>query len=186
MRPYATASDLAQKLMSIGVLLGAINSSAELGPSTVPSASVSPWQISNASTFRLRLHGPTAAELELALVEVRTARAILAQSELRSEQAFRAYLETLASALMVYERGADGTGREVHLATALAVARTALQDDVANLSSWLAVMRSTGPESRFLAVPDRFVEPTPFALHHDEGLEDSTVLTWLDLDSARA
>ena len=180
-----SANELFQKLASIGALLGAFTMSAELGPSTLPKARVAVWQVYDASTYATTQSKPTTAELELALAEVRTARAVLAQTELRREEAFGAYLTTLDAALDSYEHaGQHAVGREIRLATALAVARTVLQDSVRSVSSWLALVRSAGTDERYVTVPERFVTSEVAALTHDEGLDDRSLVTWLDLDSA--
>jgi len=182
-----SASELFQKLASIGAFLGAFTISAEFGPTTLPSGSVLVWQACDASTYAVTGGRPSSAELDLALAEVRTAHSILAQSELRREEAYETYLSTLGAALEAYERaGQHAAGREVRFATALAVARTVLQDGVRHLSSWVAVVRSTGSDDRYVTVPERFLASESVALKHDEGLDDRSIATWLDLDSIGA
>jgi hypothetical protein len=173
--------DLARKLLSIGIVLGTVSVS-DMGSSTFAPLSKVHWTVADASTFRTPQKS-RAAEIDLALSEVRSARAILGARELHREVAFGEYLGAIDSALGAYERAPTGAGKEVRLATALAVARTALLDSVARLSSWTAIVRSTGHANRFTSVPDRFIAaPSPLA-HDDDLHRDAAVETWLDLAS---
>jgi len=175
----SSATDLVSKLLSVGILLGMVNVS-EMGSSTFAPIASPEWTLSEASTFRLPRKSRS-ADIEVALVEVRSARAILSAQELDRETAFGEYLTALDSALNAYDRTPDTGGREVRLATALAVARTTLLDGVTRLSSWTAIVRSTGRDDRFTAVPERFIE-APAPLAHEEDLQRSVEI-WLDLHS---
>lgn len=176
-------TELLGKLVAIGAVLGSVSLAFDMGSSTFAPAPQVFWTVSDASTFQSP-EAPSSAELDLAMAEVRAARAILSSRELRGEAAYDAYLTALDTALRAYEASETTPRREVRLATALAVARTALSDEVTRLSSWLAVVRSTGREDRFVAVPARFEAREPEALEHDEALADADVVSWLDLDSA--
>jgi hypothetical protein len=176
-------TELLRKLVAVGAVLGSVSLAFDIGSSTFAPHPQVFWTVSDASTFQSP-QAPSGAELDLAMAEVRAARAILSSREVRGETAYDAYLAALDTALRAYEASATTPRREVRLATALAVARTALSDDVTRLSSWLAVVRSTGRDEQFVTVPARFVARESVALEHDEALADADVASWLDLDSA--
>jgi hypothetical protein len=178
-----TTTELLRKLVAIGAVLGSVSLAFDMGSSTFAPPPQVFWTVSDASTFQSP-QAPSSAELDLAMAEVRAARAILSSRELRGEGAYDSYVAALDNALRAYDASEKIPGREVRLATALAVARTALSDDVTRLSSWLALTRSTGRDERFVTVPARFVARDPAALEHDEALAGDDVATWLDLDSA--
>ncbi|MFO0677069.1 MAG: hypothetical protein U0169_11060 [Polyangiaceae bacterium] len=179
-----STSDLVRKLVAVGVFLGTVSVS-DTGSSTFAFASATrdQWAVSDASTYRLPQKSST-ADIELAIAEVRSARGILATRELRGEAAFEEYLGAIDTALKVYDQaGVAGPGREMRLATALAVARTALLDGVTRLASWTAVVRSAGFAERFATAPSRFLSP-PAPLAHSEGAHNEAAMqTWLDLDT---
>ena len=179
-----STSDLLRKLVAVGVVLGTVSLSGA-GSSTFAYASMvrDQWAVSDASTYRAP-HEASPGNIALAIAEVRSARGILAARELRGEAAFEDYLGAIDVALKLYDKdAAAGPGREMRLATALAVARTALLDAVTRLSSWTAVVRASGFAERFMTPPRRFVSP-PLALPHDDGAHDDAFLqTWLDLDA---
>lgn len=177
----SSTSDLAGKLLSIGILLGTVSVS-DMGSSTFAPFANRQWTMSDASTFRTP-QKPRAADIDLALAEVRSARGILGAREFHREVAFGEYLAAIDSALNAYDRIPISAGREMRLATALAVARTAFLDGVTRLSSWTAIVRSTGLADRFTSVPERFIA-APAPLAHDDDLHgDAAVETWLDLES---
>lgn len=180
----SSTTDLVRKLLSIGIMLGMVSVS-EMGSSTFAPMPMEEWTVSQASTYRTP-QKPRAAEIELAVAEVGTARGILAAPELHRELAFGEYLSAVDNALNAYDLMANDAGKYVRLAAALAVARTTLLDGVARLSSWTAIARATGLEERFASIPDRFIA-APSALTRDGDLHPAQVLeTWLDLESTGA
>jgi hypothetical protein len=171
--------DLARKLISIGCILGAA-SLADMGSSTFAPGAHAQWTVSEASTVHMP-QVPRAADIQQALAEVRSARAILDARELHREAAFSDYLTAIDTALRAYDVETVGR-REMSLTTALAIARTALLEGVTRLSSWTSIVRASGLADRFTSVPDRFIE-SPAPLAHDDTFTNATTETWLDLDS---
>lgn len=171
--------DIARKLISIGCILGSA-SLFDMGSSTFAPGAHAQWTVSEASTVHMpRLR--RAADIEQALAEVRSARAILDARELNREAAFSDYLTAIDAALSAYDVETVGR-RELSLSTSLAVARTALLEGVTRLSSWTSIVRASGLADRFTGVPGRFIE-RPAPLGHDEMFTSATTETWLDLDS---
>ncbi len=171
--------ELARKLISIGCILGAASLS-DMGSSTFAPAAHAQWTVSEASTVHMpRL--PRAADIEQALAEVRSARAILDARELHREAAFSDYLTAIDTALSAYDVETIER-RDLSLTTSLAVARTALLEGVTRLSSWTSIVRASGLADRFTAVPDRFIEISA-PLGDSDAFTSATMETWLDLDS---
>jgi hypothetical protein len=129
---------------------------------------------------------PRIADIELALKEVSSARSILCETELHREPAFSEYLTSIDSALKAYEGATAGSGKEMSLAAALAGARNALLDGTSRLSSWIAVVRSSGFADAFASVPARFIEPPSNDDQQIDLLANANVETWIDLDSLEA
>lgn len=181
-----SARQVGVRLAAISMLIG-VTMSSEAGASTFPAIRATPWVTSDASTcYRAAVEAtPSVAELDLVLAEVRTSRAILAARELLVEPSLGEYLRAVGVALDVYdhERKLGTLGREVRLATSLAVARTAFQDVVSRLPSWLAITRATGKGDRFTGVPHRFVTSRGVALRHEEQLDEASLVAMFDLDA---
>lgn len=178
-----TTSKVLADLVALGTALGVSSVASVMHHSTVAFDQDIFWSASDASTFGVASE-PDAAEQELAMAEVRSARAILSSRQLRHELAFDTYLSEAAAAVKAYVGSSGTRGKELFLATALAVARTALMDCVSSLPSWLAIVQSSSPTGPFVSVPNRFMAREALSLEHEKELTAAELDTWLDLDSA--
>lgn len=107
----------------------------------------------------------TIQAIEMALSEVRSTRAILHVREAAEDRAFWSYVSAVDLALKGYEASTAGDRETRSFAASLAFARTALQDQLATLPTWVAVARAARPDlDRYARVPDRFRAPESIEL----------------------
>lgn len=123
-----------------------------------------------------------------ALNEISAALDILNNPELDDDPALTDYLEALEQALDRYEHGAGSpAARARSLATALAMARTALLDQIGKLSAWLSVYRvgKGADEQGYIVVPDRFIG-APVSIDFEESPTLEEIKNWFELDDYEA
>jgi hypothetical protein len=143
------------------------------------------WEMSSASTIEVESARSTIQAIEMALSEVRSARAILHVREAGEDRAFWSYVTAVDVALKTYEASGKGDRETRGFAASLAFARTALQDQIATLPTWVAVARAARPDlDRYARVPNRFRATRPVELLEQTLPSADDANLWFVLDTA--
>jgi hypothetical protein len=174
--------ELFEKLGRFVVILSLVNAGT---PAVTPSAGMERrWEMSDASTMvepaRATLRG-----MQLALTEVRSARAILSVHEATEDRAFWSYVTAVEQAVNSYDLSDKGERATRGLAASLAFARAALQDQVATLPTWMALSRAAFVDlDRYPTVPARFkAQPVSMLEVAAPSVEDVDLWATLELVS---